>query len=141
MIAACRLGLEFVEGQKTFRWFGNWMRDYNSSDAAYLQGIDPKEYGKCEHAIRVPNDSTAYEIGVCKNPKGEGYVLVYDFFGSGRNIYERCGGKGLEKLIQEYQVAVVEQNPEVQELQLQGFSIERQMADNGDIQLMISNEV
>lgn len=97
--AACKeLGLTFVHGQKTFKWFGEWVGDYNAQDAAFKHGIDPKDYGKCAHAIKVPGST--YEIGVKQMPNGK-YKLVYDFYGTGRKIVNTLG-KGCEKLVQHY---------------------------------------
>jgi hypothetical protein len=55
--ACARLGLRFVESQKTFKWFGY-------------------EEGRCDHAIKVPG--ATYEIGVTK--KGTLYELQCDYF-------------------------------------------------------------
>ena len=53
--AACkRLGLEFCEGQTSYRWYGVW-----ASRSPVPQNFIP---GKCHHAIRVPRAS--YEVGV-----------------------------------------------------------------------------
>ena len=101
--AACEaLGLEFVQGQKTFKWYGRWVNDYSAEDAAYHSGIKPEDYGKCEHAIRIPGNSSAYEIGVVRNPNGEGYSLVYDFYNGGFGMSDKVGGKKCEKLVGEY---------------------------------------
>ena len=57
---ACnRLGLELIEGQKTFKWYG-------------------REEGACDHAIRV--QKARYEIGVVK--KASSYELQCDYFDS-----------------------------------------------------------
>lgn len=90
--AACaKLGLELVEGQKTHKWYGRWVNDYSAQDAAYRNGIDPKDYGKCEHAIRIPGNASAYEIGVVADKAHPGsYRLIWDNF---------MGGKGLDKII------------------------------------------
>jgi hypothetical protein len=81
-VAAEECGLEFRENQKTYKWYGKWMNDYSGDDAAYKAGLDPKDYGKCAHAIGVPNNNRAYEIGVID--KGEGkYGLVWDFWQGG----------------------------------------------------------
>lgn len=92
--------LHWKENQKTYEWYRQWMNDYHGEHAAYKQGIDPKDYGKCEHAISV--DGSAYEIGVCKRKDGQGYSLVWDFYGTGRNI-NKVIGDGAEKLMVEYQ--------------------------------------
>ena len=56
--ACSRLNLEFVQDQKTFKWYG---RD-----------------SKCNHAIKVPEAN--YEIGVLKT--GENYELQCDYYDS-----------------------------------------------------------
>jgi hypothetical protein len=126
---ACkRLGLDFREGQKTWNWFGEWVNDYHGEDAAYRHGISPAEYGKCEHAIRLPG--CAYEIGVKKLPNGN-YTLVYDFYGPGRQIMNTLG-KGLEKLMQYY-------GPEKAQLlaKSKGLMTQRKLEQNGDIKLVV----
>jgi hypothetical protein len=81
--AAQICGLEFVPGQTEYKWFGRWV-----GDSPLPEGIDIADLGKCSHAIRVPNNDTAYEIGVVAKPGG-GYTLLWDFW---------AGGKGLEAL-------------------------------------------
>ncbi len=57
---ACqRLGLNMVQGQNTFKWYG-------------------QEEGRCDHAIQVPD--AAYEIGVVKT--GNGFELRCDYWDS-----------------------------------------------------------
>jgi hypothetical protein len=98
--AAEALGLVFNEGQKTHKWYGQWVNDYNAEDAAYKHGINPKNYGKCDHAISVPGNGHAYEVGVTKVEDGT-YRLVYDFFDGGRGMSKFIGPKG-EQLFQEF---------------------------------------
>lgn len=106
MQAACKeLGLVFKTGQKTFRWFGRWVDDYRAEEAAFNLGIDPKDYGKCEHAIEVPG--CAYDIGVVKNPKGKGYLVAFDFWGPGQKIVQAIGEKG-GKFTQRYSLVKAE---------------------------------
>lgn len=97
---AKELGLEFVEGQKTYKWYGRWVKDYNAQDAAYHHGIDPDNYGKCSHALRIPGKSSAYEVGIVQMPNGH-YKLIWDFFSGGYGLCDKIGSKG-EKLIQGY---------------------------------------
>lgn len=92
--AAKALGLEFVEGQKSYKWFGRFMNDYSGADADHLNGIDPKTYGKCEHALRIPGNSKAYEVGVIKNPSGKGFRLVWDFWQQGFGLQDIIGKDG-----------------------------------------------
>ena len=57
---ACnRLGLTMIQGQNTFKWYG-------------------QEEGRCDHAIRVPEAS--YEIGVIKT--GDSFELRCDYWDS-----------------------------------------------------------
>jgi hypothetical protein len=93
------LGLEFVEGQKTYKWYGRWVKDYNANDAAYKHGIDPGQYGSCDHVLRIPGNPSAYEVGVVKT--ADGYKLIWDFWAGGYGLRDKIGSKG-EKLIQGY---------------------------------------
>ena len=46
---ACRqLGFEFIENQKTFKWYGRWV-----GDTPIPEGINIEDIGKCDHAIKV----------------------------------------------------------------------------------------
>lgn len=87
--AACkRLGLEFVEGQETYRWYGRHVGDY-----PLPKGFEISDLGKCKHAIRIPLSTEgadlAYEIGVAaRRDGGNGYVLLWDFFNSGKRIWK-----------------------------------------------------
>lgn len=91
--------LQLKRGQKTYKWFGQWVKDYHGEDAAYKNGIDPKDFGKCEHAITM--EGCAYEIGLVKAPGKEGFTPIWDFWGTGRQINEYIG-KGGEKLMVHY---------------------------------------
>lgn len=98
---ACEnLGLELRRDQKTFKWFGRWVNDYHAQDAAYRQ-IDPKTFGKCEHAIGVKGNKNAYEIGVLKNKTGRGYTMIYDNWQGGYGL-EKAAGRGLTQLASAY---------------------------------------
>lgn len=99
--AACAsVGLEFREGQRTFRWFGKFLNDYKGTDAAFRSGIDPKDYGKCEHAIGVAGQPHAYEIGLVRKPNGA-YALAWDFWRGGYGL-EAVAGKGCVNLVRAY---------------------------------------
>lgn len=91
--------LKWMEEQKTYQWFGSWQDDYSRSDAAYKNGIDVEDYGKCEHALRM--DGVKYEIGIVKRKDGKGYSLVWDFYSDGAKLSKYIG-KGAEKLMIEY---------------------------------------
>jgi|SRR6266853_1146947 len=132
--AACAAaGLEFREGQRTFRWYGRWVKDYNGQDAAFRAGIDPKDYGKCEHAIGVPGNAQAYEIGVVKKPGG-GYLLAWDFFMGGYGL-EKVAGKGCLNLVRSYVGQVAQRT-----LRRQGYTLgaKRMLAD-GSVELIFNH--
>lgn len=99
--AACkRLGWEFRRDQKTFEWYGVWVGDYSGQDAAYLAAdIKPEDYGKCDHAIRVPGAS--YEIGLIAR-QGK-FVPVFDNWYSG-GLKEFRADNGLKGFVQAYSV-------------------------------------
>jgi hypothetical protein len=111
--AAKACGLEFRENQKTYRWYGRWVNDYHGADAAYKQGIDPKNYGKCTHAIAVRGNPSAYEIGVVKNPTGDGYLLIWDFYAGGYGLQD-CIGRDGSKLLDQYSKLATIQHAEQQ---------------------------
>jgi hypothetical protein len=132
---ACRaLGLELRLGQKTFRWYGSWQRDYRQADAA-PNAIDPALYGRCEHAVAVPNDTEAYEVGVVNNPAGEGFVMAFDSFDPCRRMVDKVG-QDCGLLAQEYAAQVAEM--EAQELISQGWQIQRVVQPNGDLQVVLT---
>ena len=72
---ACqRLGLIFIDNQKTYKWYGTWV-----GDSPLPEGITTEELGKCSHAIKV--SGCAYEIGVVQ--RGSKYILLWDSWSSG----------------------------------------------------------
>lgn len=129
---ACKvLGLEFKESQKTHRWYGRWVNDYSRPNAAYIQsGIDPMKYGNCEHAIEVP--WSQYDIGVYHNPKGKGFVLAYDNYGTGRTIAKYLGS-GLEGLKQQYAACKAQLVARAK-----GWSTQTHTLPNGTIKLVFT---
>ena len=132
--------LELMEGQTTFKWFGQWMNDYGSADAAYKLGIKPEDYGKCVHAIRMRNNSDAYEIGVMPAADGDGFILVFDFWGQENNITRICGGQDLRQFTQAYQREVVMEDPAIRELVNKGFHIVQDRFQNGDLRVRVTND-
>ena len=123
--AACaELGLEFVENQKTYRWYGRSVGDY-----PLPAGMTTKDLGKCDHAIRIPGDSKAYEIGVRKyNGK---YTLVWDFYNGGYGMAEKVGGNEAGKLLQAYGVNAAERAAKKQ-----GMLTKRMQQPDGTIRLV-----
>jgi len=93
-------GWSLNRNQKTFKWYGKWVNDFHGDTAAYKHGIDPKNYGKCEHAINVKKG--AYEIGVVKNAKGK-HVLIWDTWD--QNVEKSCG-KNCHSLYESYSMKV-----------------------------------
>lgn len=88
---ACKmLGLEFVVGQKTFKWYGVHVGDY-----PLPTGFTKEDMGKCIHAIRIPGNPSSYEIGVAERRDGQtGYVLLWDFWAGGFGLQEKVGKEG-----------------------------------------------
>ena len=88
--AVRRLGLEFVPNQVTYKWYGTHVGDY-----PVPKGFEPKDLGHCLHAIRIPGDERAYEIGVVKRRDGKpGYQLMWDFWKEGFGLMEKIGSTG-----------------------------------------------
>jgi hypothetical protein len=99
--AAKDLGLELARGQQTYRWWGHSVGDY-----PLPAGFKEEDLGKCEHAIRVPGDNRAYEIGVVPRRDGkQGYTLLWDFYGGGYGMEAKVGKNG-DRLKQAYNVQV-----------------------------------
>jgi hypothetical protein len=97
---ACKkIGLKLNEGQTKYKWWGA-----------------KKE---CLHAISVPGNSTAYEIGV--NEKNGIYTLSYDPHVGGYGLEEICGKK-CENLTQAYtQTVAIREATKI--AKSQGYSI------------------
>jgi len=94
---ACEsLGLELARGQKHYKWYGHSVGDYPMP-----AGFTERDLGKCDHAIRIPGDNKAYEIGVCESKTGSGYTLLWDFWQGGYGMQAKVGTKG-EKLADAY---------------------------------------
>lgn len=123
--AACkRLGWTFVRDQKTFEWFGEWMNDYSAADAAYVaMDMKPEEYGKCDHAIRVPG--AKYEIGLIAR-EGK-FIPVFDNWSSG-GLKGLTAANGLKGFIQAYSV-----EKSKNELRRKGYSPVEQTRADGSI--------
>lgn len=104
MEQACKeVGLELHRDTKTYNWYGTWVNDYDRQDAAYKQGIEPKDYGtNAKHVISLPGrPKGSYEIGLHVNKEGK-TVAVFDFFGSGGQAIEKVAGHRASKLMQKY---------------------------------------
>lgn len=96
--------LKFIRGKKTYRWWGNWLNDWhNNPRQANRRGIDPDQFGKCDHAISVKNADEGYQIGVTKCKDGTGWKIVWDDIhaGSDSSISTAIGRNG-QKLMSLY---------------------------------------
>jgi len=133
--AAEDCGLIMNYGQKNYRWYGQWVNDYAKGDAAYKHGIDPKDYGKCEHALSIPGNPGAYEVGVVKNPNGEGWVLIWDFYGGGHGLQKHLGGsKDCVKLMNAYSKHVV-----IKQANMLGYTYEEEVDEEGAVCLTLTD--
>lgn len=116
-----RLGVEWMEDQETYKWYGRFVGDY-----PLPQGVKIEDLGKCDHAIRVPGAS--YEIGVLDR---DGKItLMWDFWGAGG--LEKVLGPGGAKLKQMY--AIEEAKLEAER---RGYFCLEEVKENGDIELTI----
>ena len=124
--AACKkLGLEFLEGQTTYRWYGRYVGDY-----PLPEGFAPSDMGKCEHALRVKDNPNAYEVGVVKRRDGKpGFALMYDFWKEGHGL-ESVIGKKASKLTQRYAAEVA-----IKQAKKQGFRVTQTVAQDGSVRL------
>ena len=96
-----RLGLEFAPHQTTYRWYGRSVGDH-----PLPIGFTTEEMGHCEHALRIPNNDTAYEIGIVTRRDGQpGYALHWDFWNGGYGLTDKIGESG-ERLRQAYALEV-----------------------------------
>lgn len=93
---ACkRLGLEFLENQTEYKWFGRHVGDY-----PIPEGMTINDMGKCLHAINVPG--ARYQMGVIKDPMNpKNYKLIWDFWDS---KLPAILGKDAWKLTQMYEI-------------------------------------
>jgi hypothetical protein len=113
---ACgKLGYEFVENKKTYKWYGRWV-----GDTPLPEGIKIEDIGKCNHAIRVPG--CKYEIGVVR--RDSHYILLWDYYSVG-GLTEKIGPNA-GKLKQAYTVLRVRK-----EARQKGYRIWEKKMDQG----------
>jgi hypothetical protein len=126
---ACReLGLDLVRGQQTYRWYGESVGDY-----PLPAGFAAEDLGKCSHAIRIPGDERAYEIGVVARRDGRpGYSLMWDFYCGGMGLQDKVG-EGCRELKKSYAMAVVTRHA-----QRSGFRVQRHVLADGSVQMRLS---
>jgi hypothetical protein len=126
--ACAQLGLELVREQKTYKWYGRVVGDY-----PLPEGFQAHELGQCEHAIRIPGNSGAYEIGVVARRDGKpGYLLLWDFWHGGFGLEERVGAE-CKKLRQSYAVQVA-----TKQARGQGFRVQQHVGQDGKVRLTCS---
>lgn len=127
--AACEsMGLELVQGQTSYKWYGR-----SVGDTPLPQGFTVQDLGKCSHAIRIPGNSQAYEIGVCRNKSGDGYSLLWDSWAGGYGMVSRVSdghGENVNKLKQAYGTQVT-----LNTLRRQGYRIAQSIDAQGNVVL------
>jgi hypothetical protein len=122
---ACqRMGWLLKPDQKTFAWYGRWVKDYHEADAAYRNGIKPEDYGKCDMAIEVPG--AKYEIGLLER-EGK-FIPVWDGWGPGG--LEHLSQEGMGGFLQAYATEAARL-----EAIRQGFTVTESAQDDGSILL------
>jgi hypothetical protein len=120
--AACRrLGFVFVEGRKTYKWYGRLV-----GDAPLPEGLSIEDLGRCDHAIGVPG--AEYEIGV--RAKIGGFRLLWDSYQRGG--LEQKVGKGAGLLKQAYGIEKAKI-----EARRKGYSVYESRKADGSITLKI----
>lgn len=114
--ASEQLGLEFVHGQRTFRSYFDRTKE------------------RCDHAIRVPGNSAAYEVGVKAQADGS-FQLLFDDWNGGFGLLEKIGqGAGL--LLQRYAIEEAKRLARTQ-----GYSVTESLCEDGSVELEILTEV
>jgi len=114
-LACERLGLQFMENQTTYSWYGT-----SIGDTPLPEGITASDLGKCDHAIRVPG--AQYEIGIVKRDRK--YILLWDSWHQGG--LEQKLGKNAGRLKQAYGIEKVRK-----EARLKGHRICEQKTNQG----------
>lgn len=124
---ACEtLGLEFREGQTSFRWYGRTVGDY-----PLPAGFTASEMGECEHAIRIKDNTAAYEVGVVRRRDGKpGFVLMYDNWRGGFGL-EDVIGRSAGKLKQQYAAQVA-----ASQARKQGYRVSQSLQTDGSLRLV-----
>lgn len=131
--AAGRLGLEMRRGQTKYRWYGRHMGDY-----PVPEGFTPDQLGKCDHALHITGNKSAYEVGIVGKADGS-FGLLFDFWSGGYGL-EAAIGKDAGLLCEEYAIEVAQRAA-----QSQGWYCERQgaelviYANGGELRVSKSN--
>lgn len=126
--AAKSLGLEFVHGQTSYKWFGRSVGDY-----PVPQGFTADDLGQCQHVLRVQNAPQSYEVGITARRDGRaGWTLLWDFWAGGYGLQDKIGANG-DKLKQAYAREVT-----VKHYQKQGYRVTQYAKADGSIVLKAS---
>lgn len=123
--AAKAVGLEFKRGQTSYKWFGRSVGDY-----PLPEGMSEKDLGRCIHAIGVPNNSQAYEIGVV-NINGK-YKLIWDFWNGGYGI-EEIAGRDCKKILKHYAAEVA-----MKQMRREGYRVRKVVNQDGTLRVRAS---
>ena len=124
-VACEALGVEFVEGKQTFRWYGR-----SVGDAPLPEGFAAQDMGKCEHCLRLPGNTNAYEVGLVRRRDGKpGYQLMYDEWQGGFGL-EAVIGQKAGRLKQQYAAQVA-----VRQMRKKGYRVTQITSENGAIRL------
>lgn len=113
--AAARLGLEWREGQTTFK-----------QHTSHGSGV------RCDHAIAVAGNPDAYEIGVIAKKDGT-YELQFDHWQGGRGLMAKVSsgsGRDIDKYKQAYAVEVA-----IAQVRRLGYSYRETVDASGVIQV------
>ena len=123
--AAKKLGLELRRGQTSYRWWGKSVGDF-----PLPAGFTADELGQCEHALSIPGNDQAYEIGVVRRrDQKPGWTLLWDFYAGGKGL-EAVVGVGATKLKQRYAAEVA-----TKQARRQGFRVSERVQADGKIRL------
>jgi hypothetical protein len=121
--ACAELGVQFIEGQTTYQWYGAHMGDY-----PLPPDINREQLGRCAHIIQVPG--VQYEVGVVQKANGH-WTLAYDFWGPGQGLLKKFG-ENCGKLVQLYGV-----HKAMREAKRHGYQVQRRQHQDGSIQITI----
>jgi hypothetical protein len=74
------------------------VQDYHETDAAYKNGFNPADFGKCLHTLSIPGHPEAYEVGIVARPDGQpGFQPIFDFYGGGNGLMALIGTQETDK--------------------------------------------
>lgn len=150
--AACqRLGWQLHRGQKSYKWFGEWIGDstlpaelLTQQQLACLKAMTRDEQarfltefmGHCDHAIGVPG--CEYEIGILERQDDYGktkYLLAYDYWASGGlNRHMPTKPEDPNLFAQAYAIEAAKQ-----QAAMEGYCVEEHTQANGTIVLTLGD--